>query len=118
MALCGAVVEGPAFCDMTGRRGQSISHKSSLVNNTVRAIAAGPGGALWFGTDGGASRYDGSAWSTYTQDEGLAASNVVDIVMAPGGALWFGSCGHDGAGVSRLDENGLGHVYRGGRHDQ
>ena len=30
------------------------------------ATAVGPDGALWFGTDHGASRFHGKAWATYT----------------------------------------------------
>jgi ligand-binding sensor domain-containing protein len=54
-------------------------------------------GALWFGTRGGVSRFDGGTWTTYTTDDGLADNYVTSIAVAPDGALWFGTFG----GVSR-----------------
>jgi ligand-binding sensor domain-containing protein/serine phosphatase RsbU (regulator of sigma subunit) len=59
-------------------------------------------GNLWFGTPGGgASRYDGNAFTTYTTLQGLANNNVLSISEDKGGNLWFGTEG----GVSRYDGN-------------
>ena len=70
-----------------------------LAGNFVRSIAVASDGALWFGTEGGVSRFDGQTWTTYTAADGLADNNVTSIVVAPDGALWFGT---EGA-VSRFD---------------
>jgi ligand-binding sensor domain-containing protein len=55
------------------------------------------GGAVWFGTTGGASRFDGETWTTYTTADGLAHDQVNAIAIGPDGAVWFGTSG----GVSR-----------------
>jgi ligand-binding sensor domain-containing protein len=66
---------------------------------TVWAIAVDGEGAIWFGTDGGVSRFDGQTWTTYTEEDGLAFSDVNVIAVDGEGALWFGT---NGGGVSRL----------------
>jgi streptogramin lyase len=78
-----------------------------LANNNVQAVAAGPDGALWFGTGwfdtgGGVSRYDPGTgdWRTFTTADGLASNDVQAVAAGPGGALWFGTWG---GGVSRYD---------------
>ncbi len=63
------------------------------------AIAVAADGAVWFGPYGGASRFDGMEWTTYTTADGLADNHVEAIAVAPDGALWFGT----GGGVSRFD---------------
>jgi len=96
-----------------------------LVDNEVSTIAVAPDGALWFGTygiasqdprfsarlgpeEGGVSRFDGTTWTTYTADDGLAGNWVSAITVAPDGALWFGSADvwpgtQQRGGVSRFD---------------
>ena len=59
-------------------------------------------GALWFGTEGGVSRFDGESWTTYTTEDGLASNDVWSIAMTPDGALWFGARG----GISRYLRSG------------
>jgi ligand-binding sensor domain-containing protein len=58
----------------------------------------GPNGALWFGTSGGVSRFDGRGWTAYTTADGLTHDWVASITRAPDGALWFGTVG---GGISR-----------------
>ena len=78
-----------------------------LVDDSVRAVAMAPDGAYWFGTCAlwgpasaepprcyGVSRFDptlpeSEAWSTYSEEDGLAFDRVNDIDVAPDGALWF-----------------------------
>jgi ligand-binding sensor domain-containing protein len=71
-----------------------------LPHNGVNAIAVAPDGALWFGTWGGVSRFDGKHWTTYTTADGLADNAVWTIAVAPDGALWFGDRWE---GISRFD---------------
>lgn len=71
-----------------------------LADNKVFSIAVDPDGALWLGTDGGVSRFDGEMWTTYTKDHGLAHNDVHSIAVARDGALWFGTWG---GGISRFD---------------
>lgn len=50
-----------------------------MKQGDIRAMAESTDGALWFGTEGGVSRYDGNLWQTYTRKEGLAHNTVYDI---------------------------------------
>jgi ligand-binding sensor domain-containing protein len=44
-----------------------------LPNDWVYAIAVDRSGAVWFGTEGGIARFDGSGWRHWTRDDGLGA---------------------------------------------
>ena len=46
-------------------------------------------GNIWFATDGGAQRYDGRSWTTYTSEDGLASDVVVAVYETRDGAMWF-----------------------------
>ena len=77
-------------------------------------------GDLWFGTDGGVSRYDGQYFTTFATEDGLADNRVISMLEDREGNLWFGTgapwSGEAGRGVTRYDlerfstfttENGL-----------
>ena len=66
----------------------------------MRAIAQDREGHLWFGTSGGASRYDGQTFRTFTTKDGLANDFVAAIAQDREGHLWFGT---SGGGASRYD---------------
>jgi ligand-binding sensor domain-containing protein len=44
---------------------------------------------VWFGSAGGASRFDGTIWKTYTSADSLADNDVMPIAEALDGTLWF-----------------------------
>lgn len=68
--------------------------------NYVFAIHAAPDGSIWAGTwGGGVARYDGTGWSNFTSDEGLAGNIVYSIAQDAQGVFWFGTSN----GVSRYD---------------
>lgn len=73
-----------------------------LADNWVNSIAVAPDGAMWFGTAGGLSRFDGTVWRTYTVADGLAGTAVQAIAVAPDGML----CAGTGGGVSCFDGAG------------
>jgi HEAT repeat protein len=76
--------------------------EDGLAGNRVEAIAVGPEGDLWFGSDGGGvSRFDGESWTTYTTEDGLAGNAVMAIAVGPEGDLWFGTGGSVRGDVSR-----------------
>ena len=57
-------------------------------------------GNLWFGTNGGgASRYDGKSFTSFTTTQGLVNDVVRDITEDRSGNLWFSTSG----GVSRYN---------------
>ena len=61
-------------------------------------------GAVWFGTDGGASRYDGREFVNVTRKDGLADNLVTAIFEDSSGLLWFGTS----KGISRYDPRAAG----------
>jgi ligand-binding sensor domain-containing protein len=69
--------------------------------NYVFSLAIDREGSKWFGTwGGGASRFDGTGWRSYTTDDGLAGNIVYAIAVDPAdGAIWFGT----NHGISRFD---------------
>ncbi|MBT5060395.1 MAG: response regulator [Gemmatimonadetes bacterium] len=71
-----------------------------LGSTIIDAIFQDTDGYLWFGTQGGISRYDGADFTTYTIDEGLAYNGVSAIAEDSDGVLWFGTWG---GGLSRYD---------------
>ena len=64
--------------------------KSGIASNNVTAVAADPGGALWFGTsDFGLSRtLNPLVWQHFDTGEGLGSSTVRDILVASNGRVW------------------------------
>ena len=48
---------------------------------------------MWFGTRGGACRYDGDTFTYFTQKEGLKHSSVWAITEDRYGNIWFGTDG-------------------------
>ena len=68
-----------------------------LADNVVNAVAIDLSGRMWFGTNTGASVYDGSTWTTYTTDDGLAMNGVHDIAVDGAGVMWFATYGGVGS---------------------
>ena len=75
-----------------------IASESVIVS--VWAICSDPDGALWFGTSGGVSRYDGEQFINLTAEDGLPPHAVRTIQRDRDGNMWFGTWG---GGVSRYD---------------
>ncbi len=84
---------------------RTYTYLDGLAGNRVYAIAKDAAGFLWFGTDGGVSRYDGKIFVNFTSEDGLASNVIRAIEATPDGTLWFGT---DGGGLSRYD----GHAFR------
>ncbi len=63
-----------------------------LPQNTIQAIALGPSGRLWVGTQDGAAFYNGRTWTTVNLPDRSRASNFVRALLAaPDGTLWIGT---------------------------
>ena len=91
-----------------------------LPGLAVPSVFQDRAGHLWFGTEGGVSRYDGQAFKNFTTEDGLAGNWVTSILQDRQGHLWFGTATQEikGGGVSRYDgqsiktfttEDGLAH---------
>lgn len=81
------------------KRMLSTDPEVGLPSNTVNIAALAPDGAIWFGTEEGAVRYDGESWQPYGVNEGLIHNTVNGLYIEPGGAVWFATNG----GVTRLE---------------
>ncbi len=93
---------------------KTYSVEDGLVQSSVYAILQDRDGYLWFGTEGGVSKFDGVKFTNYTVSDGLGQSHVRCILQDRKGNLWFGTVG---GGVTRFngkkfttytDKNGLG----------
>ena len=62
-----------------------------LPANTVSAVFQDRDGAIWFGTTGGACRYDGARFEAFTVKDGLVDNRVRAIYQDREGHLWFGT---------------------------
>jgi signal transduction histidine kinase/ligand-binding sensor domain-containing protein len=79
---------------------RSWTQQQGLPQDSVRAIAQAPDGALWIGTDEGLARFDGVEFTVFRQSrDGLPNSVVTALIAARDGAIWVATL----AGVSRLD---------------
>jgi|GEM_PF-419969 len=83
-----------------------FSTKDGLVNETVRAIAIGPDGAIWFATAEGVGKLTQSngqdKWEAFTSSDGLISDDVRSVALAPDGSAWFGTSN----GASHLNAQG------------
>ncbi|WP_420455565.1 two-component regulator propeller domain-containing protein [Rubrivirga sp.] len=59
-----------------------------LPQTRVNAVAQGPDGYLWFATQGGVSRFDGTEFVTFTAQEGLPRNYVGDLAVDGRGRIW------------------------------
>jgi len=80
------------------------SNAPGLRNSGVQTLLADPDGGLWVGTNGGGlSLYRDGAFTTYTQEDGLAGDIVRALHKDARGRLWIGTNG----GLSVLESGRL-----------
>ena len=78
----------------------------------VHCICVGRNGHIWFGTNGGAYRYDGDTLANISDKDGLSNNAVHSIVEDKAGNLWFGTthggiCRFDGESFTNFTEKGI-----------
>ncbi|MCF8295938.1 MAG: T9SS type A sorting domain-containing protein [Saprospiraceae bacterium] len=79
---------------------------NGLANNEVKSIAA-TSLNVWFGTNNyGASKYNGTTFTTYNTVQGLVNNNVKGITVDSQGNIWFATAG----GVSKLESLAINSV--------
>ncbi|WP_428327830.1 ligand-binding sensor domain-containing protein [Mucilaginibacter sp.] len=92
--------------------------REGLANNRVTAIYEDKAGNIWFGTEGGVSRYDGQSFQNFTTKEGLSNNSITIITEDKTGKLWFGSpgelCFYDGKTFT-IFKNKAGKTFTGVR---
>lgn len=57
----------------------------------ARAVHQSRSGALWIGTYGGLSRYDGAEFETFTSQDGLPNNEIYALDETADGRLWIGT---------------------------
>lgn len=91
------IVAGAMVCAMIGRSPAQqygfihYTTEDGLAQSQVRAIAEDDQGFLWFGTVGGASRFDGSRFIDHATREGLPDPQVAALHRDVAGVLWLAS---------------------------
>lgn len=73
----------------------NFSSKDGLPSSTVNAILKDRWGYMWFGTDDGLSRYDGSRFIAYNHNGAdtstLSSNNIMALYEDAQGNLWVGT---------------------------
>ncbi|MDB5284870.1 MAG: adenylate/guanylate cyclase [Bacteroidota bacterium] len=88
-----------AIKDQNPENFSSFGKLQGLKGSAVRCQLRDRSGNLWFGTDGGVSKYDGKSFTHFTEKEGLSNNVVWSILEDKNGNLWFGTF----SGVSKYD---------------
>ncbi len=87
-------------------RFQRISLGDGLSQAAINTIMQDRRGFMWFGTQEGLNRYDGTNFIVFQHDPAdptsLSHDSVRAILEDPDGALWVGT---DNGGLTRFDEN-------------
>src|SRR5215468_4911957 len=74
-----------------------------LASNRISRIVRDSRGYLWFCTENGLSRFDGSRFVNYTIEQGLPDKEVNDLLETRSGAYWIAT----GNGLVRYNPKGL-----------
>lgn len=80
---------------------ETFTFGSGILSGNVFDIEQDRDGALWFGTEAGAGRYNGR-WSALTSQNGLPGDSVRAVVQTEDGAVWFATQ----AGLARRAPDG------------
>jgi ligand-binding sensor domain-containing protein len=82
-------------------------YNANLPSNVVHDSAEDSTGDSWFGTDGGLTRFNGPAWTTWNSGNSPMATDRVFRVVPEGGAVWLatdsGLYRFDGVGWNTYD---------------
>jgi len=95
--------------DFIGETWTTYNKEKVLYDSVVTSICITSDGAVWFGTQKEALRYDGENWKKFTYHDGLpsitwngeVSSSIWDIKQSPTGKIWFTGEG----GISIFDGN-------------
>lgn len=75
------------------------TYLGELANQVPVSITITDNDDIWIGTEGEAVLFDGSSWTFYSRQYGLAGYNAHDIEVAPDGIVWFAT----ESGITRFD---------------
>jgi len=63
--------------------------QNGLPSNTIYQIYQDSKKFLWFASDAGVTKFDGTNFTTYRKKDGLSSNDIVRIKEDPYGRLWF-----------------------------
>lgn len=75
----------------SGHRWRRFGKDEGLPDLRVNAIEPDAAGNVWFGTQGGLSRFDGATVKTWRREDGLPANSVSALAMDSQQTLWIGT---------------------------
>ncbi len=88
-----------AFSFSSAQTFTNYTSVDGLVNDAVNALTTDNQGNVWFGTQDGISKFDGSNFTNYTTADGLIDNAITAIASDENGVIWVGT----DFGVSRFD---------------
>lgn len=68
----------------------NYSVEQGLVQSKVFAVYQDSEGYMWFGTEGGVSKFNGKTFENFTTEEGLKENAVTEIFQDKKQRIWFG----------------------------
>lgn len=87
----------------------SLTSKDGLSSNVVTAILKDRYGIMWFATEDGLNKYDGTSFTVYRHQPGdtssLPTNEVVALHEDPSGTLWIGTNGGSICSFDRQKDN-------------
>ncbi|MBK7666657.1 MAG: SpoIIE family protein phosphatase [Sphingobacteriaceae bacterium] len=101
----------PRFKDAAISNIQYLDVEQGLSSSFIRSLLFDKWGNLWMGTvGGGASRYDGSSFTNFTEKNGLSNNTVLCMIQDKLGRIWFGTegggaCCYDGKVMWRFTKD-------------
>src|SRR5262245_33383152 len=63
--------------------------KEGLAGSTVYSMTQDKDGFLWFGTESGVSRFDGTHFKNFTRQEGLPDNEIIQVFADSKGRVWM-----------------------------
>ena len=85
------------------------------MHNDVNSIIEDKKGKFWFGTRGNAFIYDGKTFTTLTNNDGKAFTNVRSIIEDKRGNIWLGGNDglwrFDGISFTNFSKSFVGYIY-------
>jgi ligand-binding sensor domain-containing protein len=77
----------PAFAQEYGYT--RYDNKNGLAGSTVYCMTQDNDGFIWFGTETGLSRFDGTHFKNFTKDDGLPDNEIIQLFADSKGRIWI-----------------------------
>src|ERR1043165_8704885 len=76
-----------SFCQEYGY--SHYDSRDGLAGSTVYSMVQDKEGFLWFGTDIGLSRFDGTHFKNFTRADGLPDNEIIQLFADSKGRIWI-----------------------------